>query len=54
MNAVARESLDAARLDLLVAGGDVRGARSLLDQQLRAATQSGRRPGSSSSTSPPR
>jgi LuxR family maltose regulon positive regulatory protein len=44
MNAVAREAVGAARLDLLVAGGDLRGARTLLDQQLRTATQSGRRP----------
>ena len=44
MHAVAREAVDAARLDLLIAGGDLRRARTLLDQQLRTATQSGRRP----------
>jgi len=44
MHAAAREAVDAARLELLIAGGDQRRARTLLDQQLRAATQSGRRP----------
>ncbi len=44
MNAIAREAVDAARLDLLVATGDLRAARALLDQQIRSATQTGRRP----------
>jgi LuxR family maltose regulon positive regulatory protein len=44
MHAAAREALDAARLDLLVAVGDLREARAVVDQQLRTATQCGRRP----------
>jgi LuxR family maltose regulon positive regulatory protein len=43
-NAVAREALDAARLDLLIGTGDLARARALVDQQIRAATQNGRRP----------
>jgi LuxR family maltose regulon positive regulatory protein len=42
--AVAREAVDAARLDLLIGTGELARAGALVDQQIRVTTQNGRRP----------